>query len=226
MTFSNPIGGSIYARDGSGFAPSAANVASVFATGFPYFDARFGAVDGTFASPVSTVSIDARPVAPIEFLTPLAKRPFLQAFDSAGALLGTVLYLGALPTTVAGVGPTETLTFTSTTNNIARVRFSTQNPNTAPTAVPTYGLFDNLRFDSAYSLTANVVGGGSVSASPSQASYSSGSVVTLNDTPILNDFMWACATAKVAPRTQGRSMPGRMRDRAARMLRQALLLRR
>ena len=56
--------------------------------------------------------------------------------------------------------------------------------------------------------------------------HTPGSVVTLNDTPILNDFMWACATARIAPRTHGRSMPGRMRDRAARMLRQALLLRR
>src|SRR5882672_1201637 len=138
VIFSNPIGGDIFARNGSGFAPSSPNVASVFgAPGLPQFDARNGAVDGTFATPVGRVSIDARPVAPFEFLTALTKRPFLQAFDAAGTLLTTVYYAGALPTTVAGVGPTETLAFTSTGNNIARVRFSSQNPGNPPTIPPT-----------------------------------------------------------------------------------------
>ena len=48
---------------------------------------------------------------------------------------------------------------------------------------------------------------------------------TLDDTPILHDFLWACATAKVAPKSRIRSAPGRVRDRAARLLRQALLRR-
>ena len=53
-----------------------------------------------------------------------------------------------------------------------------------------------------------------------------GSTETVDDTPILHDFLWACATAKVAPRTVAPdSGPGRIRDRAARVLRQALLRR-
>lgn len=113
ITFTNPVGGNIFARNGSGFAPSSPNVVSVFGSSFPQFDARNGAVDGYLATPVASVSVDARPVAPFEFLTPLTRRPFLQAFDAANNLLGTVYYAGPLPTTVAGVGPTETLTFTS-----------------------------------------------------------------------------------------------------------------
>jgi hypothetical protein len=185
VTFSNPIGGNIFARDGSGFAPSSPNVVSVFGTGLPPFDARNGAVDATFASPVAIVSIDARPVAPIEFLTPLTRRPFLQAFDSADHLLTTVYYAGALPDTVSGVGPTETLSFTSTANDIARVRFSSQNPGNPPTVPPTYGLFDNLQFNRIFSLTANAISGGSVSASPSQANYVEGMPVTLTAIPQL-----------------------------------------
>src|SRR5882672_6012145 len=180
VTFSNPLSATsnIFARSGSGFAPSSPNVVSVFGTPvLPTFDARNGAVDATFASPVASVSIDARPVAPIEFLTPLTRRPFLQAFDAAGNLFTTVYYAGALPTTVSGVGPTETLAFTSTGNNIARVRFSSQNPGNPPTIPPTYGLFDNLRFDRIFMLSANVVSGGSVS--PSPASYVDGTLVTL-----------------------------------------------
>ena len=50
-----------------------------------------------------------------------------------------------------------------------------------------------------------------------------GSTETLDDSPILDDFLWACATAKVGPRGHARGMPGKIRDRAARLLRQALL---
>ncbi|MBT2335925.1 type 1 glutamine amidotransferase [Variovorax paradoxus] len=53
-----------------------------------------------------------------------------------------------------------------------------------------------------------------------------GSTETVDDTPILHDFLWACATAKVAPRTvPDAGGHGRIRDRAARVLRQALLRR-
>ncbi|SIQ69917.1 gamma-glutamyl-gamma-aminobutyrate hydrolase family protein [Pseudacidovorax sp. RU35E] len=52
-----------------------------------------------------------------------------------------------------------------------------------------------------------------------------GTTDTINDTPILHDFLWACATARVQPRRALRQMPGRIRDRASRMLRQALLRR-
>ncbi|KTT15544.1 type 1 glutamine amidotransferase [Pseudacidovorax intermedius] len=53
-----------------------------------------------------------------------------------------------------------------------------------------------------------------------------GSTDTINDTPILHDFLWACATARLHPRRALRQMPGRIRDRASRLLRQALLRRR
>ncbi len=47
---------------------------------------------------------------------------------------------------------------------------------------------------------------------------------TLDDTAILNDFLAACAAAQVRPPSRGYS-PLRIRDRAARLLRQALLRR-
>ncbi len=50
-----------------------------------------------------------------------------------------------------------------------------------------------------------------------------GSAETVDDTPILRDFMWACATARVQPAPRRRDMPGRIRNRAGRLLRQALL---
>ncbi|BEP64381.1 hypothetical protein GmRootV213_49350 [Variovorax sp. V213] len=52
-----------------------------------------------------------------------------------------------------------------------------------------------------------------------------GSTETVDDTPILHDFLWACATARVAPQTSPGAGSGRIRDRAARVLRQALLRR-
>ncbi len=184
VTFSNPVGGNIFARSGFGAAPSSPNVASVIGAGFPQFNACLGAVDATFATPVGSVSIDARPSAPVEFLGALTRRPFLQAFDASGALLTTVLYAGPLPTGGGAVGPTETLSFISTGNNISRVRFSTQTPGCpVATTPPVYGFFDNLRFDALRTLSANVTGNGSVSASPSQASYVDGTVVTLTATP-------------------------------------------
>jgi len=45
---------------------------------------------------------------------------------------------------------------------------------------------------------------------------------TLDDMPLLMDFMAACVTAKAQPRPH-RSLPGQIRDRASRLLRQALL---
>src|ERR1700687_2846588 len=47
VTFSNPLGGGVFARDGSGYAPSPPNVVSIFRTGLPDYSARFGAVDAT-----------------------------------------------------------------------------------------------------------------------------------------------------------------------------------
>jgi hypothetical protein len=142
VTFSNPLGGSVFARNGSGFAPSAPNVVSIFSTGFPDYSAFYGAVDATFSTPKTTVSIDARPVATFEPLGTPRDRPFLEAY-SGSTFLGRVLYAGALPTNGRDVGPTETLTFTSPTANITRVRFSVQQNQGGPRIS---GLFDNLGF--------------------------------------------------------------------------------
>jgi len=153
VTFTNPIGGDIYARDQGSFAPSPSNVVSVippFGSGLPtqsvfaFFDASEGAVQVAFSTPQSVVSIDARPVSPLEFLGDLVNRPFLEAYAADNSLLGKVLYSGPLPTTAAfTVGPAETLTFTSATDNIAYVRFSSQ---TSQSSTRTFGLFDNLTF--------------------------------------------------------------------------------
>lgn len=141
VTFSNPLGGDVYARDGSGFAPSSPNVVSIFASGVPAYDAFSGAVDATFSTPQSVVSIDARPVGPIEFLGSLLNRPFLEAY-SGSTFLGRILYSGPLPTgCCAEVGPAETLTLTF--DNITRVRFSSQQ---SQSSTHTYGLFDNLSY--------------------------------------------------------------------------------
>jgi hypothetical protein len=157
LTFTNPIGGNIVARNGGGFAPSSPNVVCVTnGGGFPYFEAKYGAVDVHFATPMRVVKIDTRPVAPLEFLTPLTKRPFLQAFDSGNNLLNTVYYAGPLPTNAGQVGPIETLVISSTTTNIAYARFTAQN---SAGDTPTYAMFDNLRYSiGSYALNFNVVG--------------------------------------------------------------------
>jgi hypothetical protein len=142
VTFSNPLGGNVYAQAVPGLgAISAPNAVSILNSGtFDYFfSATQGAVDATFATLQQTVSIDARAVGPIEFLGTLTSRPFLEAYDSSNNLLGKVLFAGALPTDCClAFTPSETLTFTSASNNIAKVRFSAQ--------VGIFGLFDNLSF--------------------------------------------------------------------------------
>ncbi|MDB5848766.1 MAG: peptidase, partial [Rhodoferax sp.] len=51
--------------------------------------------------------------------------------------------------------------------------------------------------------------------------HKAGATDTLNDTAILDDFLSAARAARVKP--QPAHLPGRIRDRAARLLRQALL---
>lgn len=183
VTFTNPIGGNIYARTGSGFAPSPSNIVSVVAAPtFPTFDARQGAVDAHFSTLMRVVKFDVRPVAPAEFLVALSRRPFLQAFDSGNNLLGTVYYSGPLPTNSSEVGPTETLVFASSSVNIATARVSSQNPST--NFPPTYVLPDNLRYDDGfYNLNVNIVGAGNVSVNPSPGPYAYNSTVTVGATP-------------------------------------------
>ena len=83
-------------------------------------------------------------MGPLEFLGSLLNRPFLEAYDANHVFLGRVLYSGQLPTQCCfAVGPTETLTFVSSSANISYARFSSQ---TSQSTIHTYGLFDNLRW--------------------------------------------------------------------------------
>jgi len=142
VTLQNPLGGSTYAR-ALASAPSPANVVSLFASGFPAFDARSGAVDAVLSADVSTVSIDTFAVAPLEGLGSQTKKPFLEAYDASNNLVGQVYYSGPQPTIPGGFSPTETLTITVPGNTIHKARFSSQ---FSVGAVPTYGVFDNLSF--------------------------------------------------------------------------------
>jgi len=68
--------------------------------------------------------------------------------------------------------------------------------------------------------------GGYIAATQWHPEFHKAGTETVDDTPILRDFMAACVAAKVRPPMAPRSLPGHIRDRAARMLRQALLVRR
>jgi len=105
------------------------------------FDARFGAVKAVFATPASSVSIQAIAVPTAEpVMNPVAK-PFLEAFDASNNLLVKALYQPNYGD--ANYGTAQTLTVTSSTASIAFVLFSSQAPGTT---TPVLGVFDNLRF--------------------------------------------------------------------------------
>jgi hypothetical protein len=144
VTFSNPLGGDVYARSTS-FAASATNVVSIFQTGLPPFNASYGAVDISFATLQHTVSVDAAAVAALEPLGTPHNRPYLQAFDSTGHLLQTVYFSGTLPTNSFQVSAYETLSFTGVGDSIAKIRISGQQGAGGP---PLYALFDNVTFTS------------------------------------------------------------------------------
>ncbi|HET7540026.1 MAG TPA: hypothetical protein VFK05_09140 [Polyangiaceae bacterium] len=119
------------------------NGVSVFASPtFNLFDARFGGVVATFTTPRKSVTIDALAVLPVEYLgTPVAK-PWLQAFDAAGHVIGSTAYYPAYGTT--GFGQWQTLRIDDPTGSIKSVRFSSQHFNDSPAV---YAVFDNLTFN-------------------------------------------------------------------------------
>ncbi|MES2423520.1 MAG: type 1 glutamine amidotransferase [Pseudomonadota bacterium] len=65
-------------------------------------------------------------------------------------------------------------------------------------------------------------GGSYIAATQWHPEFHRASENTVDDTAILNDFLGACAARRMRP-ARGRSMPGQLHDRAARLLRQALL---
>ena len=100
-------------------------------------------MEAHFATPVKAVRIDTQPIAEILHFEYRDRRPFLLVYDSNHQVLGTVYYAGTLPTT--GIGATETLTFVSTSANIAYARFSCE--FRVEDAFHYRADFDNLRFD-------------------------------------------------------------------------------
>jgi PEP-CTERM motif len=132
-------GPDIYARAMPG-AASPANVVSFFSTGLPFEDNRWGVIKASFSSLQSSVTIAALGIEPPEFLGPQLNRPFLQAFDSTGAVVGEALYPFVSGDT--GFGTWQNLTVTGAAN-IAYVWFGSQ----TGAAGHTYGAFDNLTFN-------------------------------------------------------------------------------
>jgi len=108
----------------------------------PVFDARYGAVRADFTTPRNSVSIDALAVLPPEYLGTPAARPWIEAYDAAGKMIGSTVYYPAYGT--AGWGQWQTLRIDDPNSSIKYVRFSSQHFNSSPAV---YGSFDNLSFN-------------------------------------------------------------------------------
>ncbi|MEO7548869.1 MAG: type 1 glutamine amidotransferase [Ramlibacter sp.] len=67
--------------------------------------------------------------------------------------------------------------------------------------------------------------GGYIAATQWHPEFHKAGTETVDDTPILQDFMAACEVTRTRPVRPHRSLPGHIRDRASRLLRQALLMR-
>lgn len=156
----NPFGGgppNVYAR-GSSFNTSPGNVVSVLPTGFPPFNAFYGAVDGTLNrvlfDQILTVTVMAAAVATIEPLGTPQNKPFMQAWDHNNVLLPTVYFQGALPTNPLEVTSFQRLTISvppcvgtpiqCAGYGISKVRFSSQQSQPGP---PIYALFDDFQWN-------------------------------------------------------------------------------
>lgn len=152
VTFNNPLGVSgdnpdspnIFARASSTNA-SPGNVVSVFGTGVPAFDARYGAVEAVFSSGQRQVSIDAAILRLPEGLGTPVNSPKLEIYDLSNVLITTILWdFTLIPQPAAGgITAFETLSYTSGTDNIGKVRFLSGQPGNSPS---NFGFFDNLSF--------------------------------------------------------------------------------
>ncbi|MFZ2972221.1 hypothetical protein [Ferribacterium limneticum] len=109
---------------------------------YPWFDARYGALEATFSQLQQSVSVWAYAMNSSEGAGNADNRPFMEAYDSTGKYLGKVLtQLGVHDANF--LGHWHPLSFSSTSRNIAKVRLSSQ-ANGLPW---TYAAFDNLTFD-------------------------------------------------------------------------------
>src|SRR5882672_10240084 len=154
--------GHAYARDmntfGSTTAATEPNVITLIdpgASSVTSFNASYGAVTVVFATPQRTVSVQARPQLPLEYFGQGLNKPYLEAYSSttqnSSTFLGRVLYPlnygsgGYCDTQSGGCGgPWQTLTFTSSSDNILSLRLSSQQSQGGPNV---FADFDNLVFE-------------------------------------------------------------------------------
>src|SRR4051794_1332993 len=160
--------GHAYARDMNAFGSTTAatdpNVVTLLgapgsgdpnASSVTSFNALYGAVNVIFATPQKSVTVQARPQLPLEYLGTVNNRPYLEVYSSitqnSSTLLARILYpfaygTGGYCTTGSGGcgGPWEPLSFTSTSDNIVSLRLSSQASQGGPNV---YADFDNLVFD-------------------------------------------------------------------------------
>lgn len=147
VSFANPITSDphIYAR--TAFGTPGTNVVSVNSVAenpTAPFNAGAGAVDATFAAAQGRVSVDVTNILNSgDMLGNTGLRSFMEVYSGA-TLIGQIystLPLGS------GQIKTETLTFTSATDNITRVRLSAQYDSTGSSGLALHSEFDNLTFD-------------------------------------------------------------------------------
>lgn len=148
VIFTNPAttpGGDIFAVATS-LAASAGNVVSVFSSGVPAFDARYGAVEAQFTTAVGQVSIDAAILRLPEGLGTPTNAPKLEIYTAAG-FLTTVSWNFALnpQPDAGGFAGYQTLSYVAGTDSITKVRFLSGQPGGSPS---NFGMFDNLTFAS------------------------------------------------------------------------------
>lgn len=136
---------STYARDlmSGSSSTNGKNVLTLHtAAGVPWFDARYGAIEATFSQAQKSVSIWAYAMNSSEGSGNADNRPFMEAYDSSGKLVGKVLtQLGVHDANFYGFW--HPLSISSSSRNITKIRLSSQ-ANGLPW---TYATFDNLTFE-------------------------------------------------------------------------------
>jgi len=109
----------------------------------PPFNAKFGAVEATFATPISQASVRVLLTAyPADSSGPPTARPWLEGYNAAGKLVAK-----AFGTSTTNPNTWQTVSVTvpfATAATITRIRFSVE--QTLPAVV---GVFDNVSFDHA-----------------------------------------------------------------------------
>lgn len=153
VTFSNPLGVSadntdspnIFARSFT-TNNSPGNVVSVFSTGVPAFDARWGGVQALFSIGQSHVSIDAAILRLPEGLGTPRNAPKLEVYGTSGNFITSVSwdFTQIAQPDVGGITGFETLSYTAGGNDIGKVVFLSGQPGESPS---NFGLFDNLTYD-------------------------------------------------------------------------------